>query len=87
MLRIQYVPLNKYRKTNTTLGMGAVIAFGLRLQKSVIWWYAYFTTWCIPPRENNKLQRNKEIFRINNVPIPDLPVGSYATRFRGNCLS
>ena len=36
------------RRTNAKLGIGAVMAFVLRLQKSVIWWYAYFTALCNP---------------------------------------
>ena len=38
------------------------------------------------PRENNKQEKSKEIIIINDVLSPDLPIASYAARFRGNCL-
>ena len=36
------------------------------------------------PDENDKQKRNKEIISISDVPSPDLPVTSYAARFREN---
>ena len=60
------------------------MAFVLRLQKSVIWWYAYLRLGQ-PLVKILKSKETKQMVGTNDVSSPKLSAAAYVARLRGNC--